>query len=211
MGWRVTMKLSDKILFLRKEKGYTQEELAELCNVSRQAITKWETDIAVPETDKIILLSKLFQVSIDVLLKDELLVSGVREVSTCGKSMIGEHQAAWYEGVLIKESISDENIIDVMEINKVELWKTNWKPKYWTVLYFTSKLYDFPERISKVMIGSDNSEENWFVDFKSGNIKYIVFKDLVLKYAIGNKEEKIQVCNKCSELGIPDEQMDWSE
>ena len=205
------MKLSEKILYLRKEKGYTQEELAELCNVSRQAITKWESDIALPETDKIIYLSKLFQVSIDVLLKDELLVSGVKEVSTCGNRMLGENQAAVYEGVLIKESISDENIIDLMEINKVELWKTKWKPRYWTVLYFTSKHFDLPERISKVMLGSDNSEENWFVDFKSGNIKYIVFKDLVLKYTIGNKEEKIQVCNKCRERGIPDEQMDWSE
>ncbi len=205
------MKLSEKILFLRKEKGYTQEKLAELCSVSRQAITKWETDIALPETDKIILLSKLFQVSIDVLLKDELLVAGVKEVSTCGNSRIEKNQAALYEGVLIKESISDENMIDLMIINKVELWKTNWKPKYWTVLYFTSKHYDFPERISKVMIASDNTKENWFVDFKSGNIKYIVFKDLVLKYTIGNKEERIQVCNKCRELGIPDEQMDWSE
>ncbi len=36
------MKLSEKIQYLRKENGFTQEKLAELCNVSRQAITKWE-------------------------------------------------------------------------------------------------------------------------------------------------------------------------
>ena len=52
------MKLSEKIQLLRKENGYSQEELAELCGVSRQAISKWEADVALPETDKIILLSK---------------------------------------------------------------------------------------------------------------------------------------------------------
>ena len=82
------MKLSEKIQFLRKEHGLTQEQLAEQCNVSRQAITKWESDIAIPETDKIIFLSRLFKVSIDELLKDELDIIGVKEVSSCGKSLV---------------------------------------------------------------------------------------------------------------------------
>jgi transcriptional regulator with XRE-family HTH domain len=81
------MKLSEKIQYLRKEHGLTQEQLAEQCNVSRQAITKWESDIAIPETEKIIFLSKLFKVSIDELLKDELDIMGVKEVSSCGKSL----------------------------------------------------------------------------------------------------------------------------
>lgn len=70
------MKLSEKIQYLRKENGLTQEQLAEQCNVSRQAITKWESDIAIPETNKIIFLSKLFKVSIDELLKDKLDIVG---------------------------------------------------------------------------------------------------------------------------------------
>ena len=44
------MKLSEKVTELRKANGITQEELAEKCNVSRQAISKWEVDIALPET-----------------------------------------------------------------------------------------------------------------------------------------------------------------
>ncbi|WP_230397470.1 helix-turn-helix domain-containing protein [Novisyntrophococcus fermenticellae] len=48
------MKLAEKIQYLRKEHCFTQEQLAEQCNVSRQAITKWESDIAIPETEKII-------------------------------------------------------------------------------------------------------------------------------------------------------------
>ena len=45
------MKLSEKIVELRKANNMTQEELATICNVSRQSISKWEADIALPETD----------------------------------------------------------------------------------------------------------------------------------------------------------------
>ena len=205
------MKLSEKIQYLRKEHSLTQEQLAEQCNVSRQAITKWESDIAIPETEKIIFLSKLFKVSIDELLKDELDIIGVKEVSSCGKSLVLDSNSGLYEGVLIKESIVDENILDLLEIKKVEIWKTEGNPKYWTVLFFSSKQRDFPEEISKVMKSGDTPNENWFVDFKADNIKYIVFKNLILKYRIGNKEEKQLVCERCREQGIPDDQMNWSE
>lgn len=205
------MKLSEKIQYLRKEHGLTQEQLAEQCNVSRQAITKWESDIAIPETEKIIFLSKRFKISIDALLKDELDIIGAKEVSSCGKSLVIDSNSGLYEGVLIKESIADENILDLLEIKKVEIWKTGGDPKYWTVLFFSSKHSDFPEEISKVMKSGDTQNENWFVDFKADNTKYIVFKDLILKYRIGNKEEKQLVCERCREQGIPDDQMNWSE
>lgn len=205
------MKLSEKIQYLRKEQGLTQEQLAEQCNVSRQAITKWESDIAIPETEKIIFLSKFFKVSIDELLKDELDIIGVKEIPSCGKSLVLDSNSGLYEGVLIKESIVDENILDLLEIKKVEIWKTGGNPKYWTVLFFSSKQRDFPEEISKVMKSGDTPNENWFVDFKADNIKYIVFKDLILKYRIGNQEEKQLVCERCREQGIPDDQMNWSE
>ncbi|MGC6174904.1 helix-turn-helix domain-containing protein [Lacrimispora sp. 38-1] len=205
------MKLSEKIQYLRKENGFTQEQLAEKCNVSRQAITKWESDIAIPETGKIIFLSRLFKVSIDELLKDEFDIDGVKEVSCCGKSLEINDKSGLYEGVLIKESITDENVLDLLEIKKVEIWKTGGKTKYWTVLFFLTKHSDFPEEISKVMKTGDTTNENWFVDFKSDDIKYIVFKNLILKYSIGNQEEKRLVCERCRELGIPDNQMQWSE
>ncbi|MEG0365924.1 MAG: helix-turn-helix transcriptional regulator [Coprobacillus sp.] len=59
-----------KLQSLRKEKGLSQEALAEKLNVSRQAVSKWETGEGYPEMDKIILLSDLFQVSLDYLIKD---------------------------------------------------------------------------------------------------------------------------------------------
>ncbi len=63
------MKLSEKIIELRKENRMTQEKPASICNVRRQSISKWESDIALPETDKLLILEKIFQVSMDVLLK----------------------------------------------------------------------------------------------------------------------------------------------
>lgn len=46
------MILAEKIQTLRKQNGFSQEQLAEMCNVTRQSISKWEADIALPETDK---------------------------------------------------------------------------------------------------------------------------------------------------------------
>ena len=64
------MTLGDKLSKLRKENNYTQEQLADVLGVSRQAISKWESDITYPETDKLIRISELFNCSLDYLLKD---------------------------------------------------------------------------------------------------------------------------------------------
>ncbi len=205
------MKLSEKIMLLRKEKGMTQEELASICNVSRQSISKWEADIALPETEKLLILGETFQVSMDILLKDELTLNEVKDVHICGNNAIQKKKQELYEGVLIKESIVDDSIIDCLNIHKIELWNTGGKPKYWTILFFTSDRRDFPEQISKVMLSNPDTNENWFVDFKADNKKYIVFKDRILKYQIGNRTEKEYVCNECRKLGISNEQMNWSE
>lgn len=61
------MKLGQKIAMYRKEAGLTQEQLAEKCEVSRQAVTKWESGISEPSIAKLIRLSEIFSVSIDTL------------------------------------------------------------------------------------------------------------------------------------------------
>ncbi|HCG67846.1 MAG TPA: XRE family transcriptional regulator [Clostridiales bacterium] len=66
------MILADKIIRLRKKNGWSQEELAEKMNVSRQAVSKWESAQTVPDLEKILQLSGLFGVTTDYLLKDEL-------------------------------------------------------------------------------------------------------------------------------------------
>lgn len=204
------MKLSEKITELRKINGMTQEELAAICGVSRQSISKWEADITLPETEKLLLLGKTFQVSMDVLLRDELTLGEAKEVYTCGNNAVQEKKQELFEGILIKESVADDAILDFLHVHKIELWNAGGKPKYWTALFFTSAAADFPEQVSKVML-SDSGSGSWFVDFKAGQVKYIVFKDKILKYKIGNPWEKEYVCNECRKMGILDEQMNWPE
>ena len=66
------MILADKIVALRKKSGWSQEELAQQLNVTRQSVSKWEGAQSVPDIDKILQMSRLFGVSTDYLLKDEL-------------------------------------------------------------------------------------------------------------------------------------------
>lgn len=67
------MNIGKNIQFLRKmNMGMTQEKLAECLNVSRQTVSKWELDIAVPEAEKLIELSELFNCTVDELLKSEM-------------------------------------------------------------------------------------------------------------------------------------------
>lgn len=66
------MILADKIARLRKKNGWSQEELAEKMNVSRQAVSKWESAQTVPDLEKILMLGNLFGVTTDYLLKDEI-------------------------------------------------------------------------------------------------------------------------------------------
>jgi transcriptional regulator with XRE-family HTH domain len=204
------MKLSEKIQYLRNKNGMSQEKLAELCFVSRQSISKWEMDISLPETEKLLVLSHIFGVTIDVLLKDELTIDGVKENKLCGLSLSSENDGI-YEGILIKESIDNEDVLDFIKVNKIELWKTNNHPRYWTAITFSSNVIDLPERFSKVMINDGNKGGNWFVDFKRNNVKYIVFRDLILKYTVGDFDEKNSVIETCRRQGIPDHQMNWPE
>ena len=75
------MIFADKLILLRKKAGWSQEELAEQMDVTRQSVSKWEGAQSVHDLDKMIRLSELFGVSTDYLLKDE-----IEEVGNCGPS-----------------------------------------------------------------------------------------------------------------------------
>lgn len=77
------MTMGEKILHMRKARGWSQEELAERMNVSRQAVSRWESDSAKPDADKIIALCDLFGVSADYLLREEY--SGERTAVSAAK------------------------------------------------------------------------------------------------------------------------------
>ena len=76
------MILADKIISLRKKAGWSQEELAAQLNVTRQSVSKWEGAQSVPDMDKVVQMSRLFGVTTDFLLKDELETEEYGEVSS---------------------------------------------------------------------------------------------------------------------------------
>ena len=69
------MKIGEKIAKARKEINLTQDQLAELLEVTRQTISKWESDVAFPETAKIARLAEMLKVSCDYLLRDNKAVT----------------------------------------------------------------------------------------------------------------------------------------
>ena len=94
------MILADKIIKERKKLGMSQEELAEEMNVSRQAVSKWEGNQSVPEIEKILQLSRLFGVTTDYLLKDE-----IENESSTGKE---EKQCNTVNEAFSKESLTQD-------------------------------------------------------------------------------------------------------
>ena len=61
------MNLAEKIMTLRKKRGWSQEELAMQLNISRQSVSKWESGASIPDLDKILKLSEIFDVTTDYL------------------------------------------------------------------------------------------------------------------------------------------------
>lgn len=66
------MKLGDKLIQLRRERGYSQEQLANMLDVSRQSVSKWEADQSTPEINKLIMIADIFEVSVDSLIREEV-------------------------------------------------------------------------------------------------------------------------------------------
>lgn len=76
------MNIADRIQCLRKNKGLSQEELADKVGVSRQAVSKWESERSTPDIEKIIIMSELFEVTTDYILK------GIEPVSMTNKKTV---------------------------------------------------------------------------------------------------------------------------
>ena len=84
------MILAEKIAYLRKQKEWSQEELAGQLDISRQSVSKWESGTSIPELDKIIGISNIFGVSTDFLLKDEY---DIDVISKAGQSVKAAEEA----------------------------------------------------------------------------------------------------------------------
>lgn len=75
----MNIEIANRLQQLRKEKGYSQEELAQALGLSRQAVSKWERAESSPDTDNLICLAKLYGMSLDELLNTDETVEEIRE------------------------------------------------------------------------------------------------------------------------------------
>ena len=95
------MTFGEKLSKLRKEKNYTQEQLAELLGVSRQAVSKWEADAAYPQTETLIEIGKLFDCSMDYLLKEE-----ITDKTSVQDGILCKHMKRTYEKLITEPNKS---------------------------------------------------------------------------------------------------------
>lgn len=102
------MTFSEKLTILRKRRGLSQEQLAEMLDVSRQSVSKWEAQQALPETSKIIMIGEIFNVSIDLLLKDDQSI----EIEETTKIILESTQETEKPSVMYCTKCGKENAID---------------------------------------------------------------------------------------------------
>ncbi len=103
-------------------------------------------------------------------------------------------------GSLIKESLNDDLILDMIEIENVSVFKNDVDGKYSTLINFKTEELEFPKKLS-YSIGKD-----WFCEMLyKDKIKVIVFKNKVLQYTLGNEIERSKVIDYCVKIGVPKE------
>lgn len=99
------MILAEKIIRLRKQLGWSQEELAEKMAISRQSVSKWESANSIPDLNKIIKLADIFEVSTDFLLKDEYEANSYNdEPKPSNLNQVSLEQATQYVNSKIQEA-----------------------------------------------------------------------------------------------------------
>ena len=92
------MSFSDNLKAIRKEKKMSQEELAEMLDVSRQAVSKWELGDGYPEAEKLLIIAGKLNVSLDALMDTEIVNTAVNKHNAPGQITI----TSPYEGVIVR-------------------------------------------------------------------------------------------------------------
>ena len=94
------MEFNNKLYELRKQKGFSQEELANRLNVSRQTISKWEVGESTPDMENLVAISELFEISLDELVLDKV----PEEADTSAQVVKSEFYSDIKENVLTEEN-----------------------------------------------------------------------------------------------------------
>ncbi len=155
------MSFGENLKNVRKQRGITQEELAEILGVSRQAISKWESDNGYPETEKLLLLSKTLNISLDYLMNDASEMQKKEQteeksivIAPSGKIAITTHDK---QNVIVCHSVKSSKIMFphkdepeyiLLGIDKVTFWG-----EHTTILGWYATLEDVEKEIREIAEG----------------------------------------------------------
>ena len=157
------MAFADNLKQIRKKKGISQEELAQLLNVSRQAVSKWEQGIGYPEVEKLLILSSQLNVSLDSLMADEIINNNTSQDNHCS-------------GRILISSYDGKSIVNCYKILSSHMFKTkDNEPKYalfgvdgnsfWgehtTVLGWYDNEENIKKEIQDIMFAMKNGESSY--------------------------------------------------
>lgn len=115
----MNIKIANRLVELRKKSGLSQEQLAEKLGLSRQAVSKWERAEASPDTDNLICLAKIYNVSLDQLLQSDETVDEIardtkekEEEKEKSEEKKDKEETNFRKGIYIKDSDGDRIIIN---------------------------------------------------------------------------------------------------
>lgn len=106
------MEINKQLKFYRKKYGYTQEYLANYLNISRQAISAWENNFACPDLENLILLSQLYEISLDDLVVNDVKTENKEEFSV----LVAEPQMAQNELEIMKSKLDSVCYLSIVMI-----------------------------------------------------------------------------------------------
>lgn len=168
------MSFGENLKNVRKQRGITQEELAETLSVSRQAISKWESDSGYPETEKLLQLSKTLNISLDYLMND---VSEIQEkeqkeernvvIAPSGKIAIRTYDKSIVFCQSVKHSsvlwpLKNEPKYILFGVDKITFWG-----EHTVILGWYSLLEDIEKEISAITLAIQNGETSYELKYNA--------------------------------------------
>lgn len=121
-----------------------------------------------------------------------------------------------FSGLLLKESLKDESILDLIKVTKTEIWDNvknaeENQPKTWTAISFEFEGTEEETDIKAEMM-SRALKRAWYLNFSGDEKIYVIFPDnKFYKYQKGDKEKRQEAINYGLMIGIPQSQLDWGE
>jgi hypothetical protein len=117
-----------------------------------------------------------------------------------------------FKGLLLRESLKDEGILDLVEVTKTEVWDVQnaegGQPERWTAISFEGES-DRADEAAEAMGWAIKPE--WYANFSTEAHVYVVFENRVFAYPKGDTEARAEVEAYALSVGIPESQVDWGE